>query len=392
MCPGVEGTCRGTLLLGVAVVVAVTILQVGGEVGLLAGNQASGALAGVDVVDDQLVQQVARRSAGRGQFADVRVADVEASQLPSVRGRHHQALLPPEDGVGREEVGQRCQESQVELRVGVAVGHRGDPPAFVDDVEERLDVGTHDVPARTFVDRLPALGQLGRLGGATRADVAVQTSHGLEVGHGGDHVLTGHALAPADLALEDEVLGLGQAVEQLHALVLVLEVAQQDVGADANPFGVEHLEALLLPPGGGVEVDRRSQARHGAVLPVEQVDGGGDPLQAVHDVDGAEQVEGAVVVVAAVLTTHAQIDVGHLADAERQLDVGHLGTRQSLALVGVHLEHPERVRVDDASQHHGFPAVGHLDDVQGTLDHLDALTRRFLGCHDSFLSDLVFPY
>ncbi len=342
-------------------------------------HQSPGALAVVDVVDDQHVQDLASRTPGGAQLHDLRIGDGEGRELLDHPSVQDELVAVPEVRVVAHDLRQLQQERRLDERCAVLVGDTTDAEARVDDLEEQTRVLDEVVPAHVVVDLAQTVGQVGDVGRPTGTSMTVQHRGRLDEGVGRDELSTLHVLVPRDQLVEDEVLVRRQLVQALHRRHLVLEVPQGDVRAEPGLTQVEPLEHLLLRLLGGVEVDGRTEVRPHLRVGLHRTHRSGHPLQSVDDEHLVAEVQhslsGGVV-----LTAHAEHDVRDATVGDGSLQLPHLGVVHGLALVGVDLEVDERVTPDHATQN-DVPRGGL---VERTADDLDAGS---IGC-SRHLADL----
>lgn len=312
-----------------------------------------GPSAGVEVVDDQLVQHHAGVATGAGarEFAERRLPEAELAQLLPHRSCDLQLFPVPEVLVIAEHTRQREQETLLEHDGGLLELDVAEAEALVEQVEEGLQVGDESLATDVAHDLLQSLRQVQHVAASARADVRVQASGDLDVDGRGEQLVLLGLLLPGDPLAEHKRIAVREAVHGSDRCVLSPLVAEKDVRADGRPV-VCLLEQLALDVAGGVESDLTADERRDRIVLVVTLHRDlrvADALLSVDDVDGVEQ-EDVLSVVLGAFSTHAEFDVGDtLALAECLLELFCLLSGQVGALVVVSLQKDQRSGVDDAT-------------------------------------------
>jgi len=366
---------RRSLLIGLTAA-HVRVRQLLGGRDVVALLEVLGALVGVDVVDDQLLEDQDGLAGAAGEILDVRIHERELRQLAAKVHGDGQAVAVPEVLVVADDAREGLQERRLQVNGVLAVRDVLEAEGLVDEREEVPHVVTEHRRLDALEDlRDPGLGE--RLGVALAGtEVAVEPPDDLVERDRREQVVATHVLLPADLVLEDELPIEGQVVHDLGTFDVLRKVAKDDVGVQAGLTHVEVLEALALPGLVRVEVDQRTEAGQGAV--VGEPDGGRRPLQTVDDEDVIAEQELAVTELVDRLTAHAEVDVRDTTSGKRLLEHVDLAVGQSPPLVGGNLDVGKGHRIDHTPKGESLLAVDRHD-VERTVNHLD-------GGHMCFLS------
>lgn len=306
-----------------------------------------GALAGVDVVNHHLRQDVPGLARGAGEPDDLGILQRERAELLDDRLADDQALALPEVLVFHENVSEGPQKGRPHAGGAGLEGPLTDFKGLVDGVEERPDVALEPAALHGGVGLVQRVDQLVKDGGPPRTEPGVDEPGRLEEQRGRHQLRADHPLRPAHAPEQDRgALFHREVVEGADGRALVAHVAEQDVGRQLGAVEVERLEALALPRLRGVEVDDAAEPRVGRALVTDDL-AGGDPLEAVDDVGRILEQDAAVGQGLKVAAAHAQLDIGQGFAGDEDLgQLVDLAFGQDLALVVGDAQVVEGRRVD----------------------------------------------
>lgn len=306
-------------------------------------SEPAGALAAIDMPDEELVQHLASLAARRCQSCDLGILNPEFRdfQLDTAVGLE---FVPVPEII---EVGERACEDTEEALLDLDGAIREDdlphPETRVDEFEECVDICAHRVSAYLFHD----LVEVGRdilivrsaattPGTEAAMEDVCDTAHR----HRGHDLLTEPALLPLDATLQGEGLIKAQLRDHVDGLEVRLRIPQKHVHGDLRTGQVQNLEAIPLPVVRRVEMNRTADVDVGTRVLGDDRSGSTHALETVDNVDFIEKDVISILLVGTPcpVSTHAEFNVRHCRHQVGLLELGHLVAVQDLSLVFVDLE------------------------------------------------------
>ncbi len=322
------------------------------------------------MINDQLVQDVARLSRGAGERHHRRVCGRKTGQLALQRRLDEQPIVTPEVLVVGQYACQRDQEVLLGVDGPTTQLDAADVVALIHQVEECLDVVAHDVPPDEVHHAAEGFETFVIVCGRNRSEVSMQCRHNLGVGRRRDDLACLLALSPADPAVHHELTIVRQLVQHIGERTRSRLVPDQNVGAELVPLLVQYVELLPLPRFSGAEVDRGTETWRVAVL--ECSESCRSALQTIDDVDIILQVLSIATRMNPV-TAHAEDNVPDCATLlEDAYQLIRPGSRNDFALVVCDQEATKRFRVDDSPEND----ISGRRLIESGTDNLDGITHR----------------